>query len=182
MRDRPGRGRIRDLAGSSALVAVLAACGVDPGGWTTECALVLHSSRLEVRLDDSWSDPDEYGVAVSCVGTAESCGLVRDGTIRLVPAPEPTTVPPGPNDRPEPVEPAPEPTGPDVPEEPSAGAWTGSALDGPVETIRVRVVDLRSGDVVIEHEVQPEWHASGDEVPECGGPSVAEVEVSSPRT
>jgi len=175
-----GRRRILDLAGACALVAVLAGCGDGPGDSTVVCALVMHSARLEVRLDDSWSDPDAYGVAVSCVGTAEPCGLVRDGTVRLVPEPEATTVPTVLQDEPETAEPSPEPTTVDVPEEPSAGDWTGSALDGPVRTVVVRVVEVASGDVVVEREIDPEWESPDGEASECGGPSVATVEIADP--
>lgn len=179
--------RRRSLAGVSLLVAVITACG-GPGGPITACPAIGYVARLEVRLDDSWSDRDAYGVAVSCVGTAEPCGLVRDGTIRLVPEPAPTTiapVQPGQPVSPDPAEAAetsPEPTAEDAPDEPSRGEWTGSALNGPVGPIVVRVVELASGDVVVEREVDPEFlPTTGDFGSGCGGPSLATVEIADPR-
>lgn len=179
--------RRRSLAGVSLLVAVITACG-GPGGPITACPAIGYVARLEVRLDDSWSDRDAYGVAVSCVGTAEPCGLVRDGTIRLAPEPAPTTiapVQPGQPVSPDPAEAAetsPEPTAEDAPDEPSRGEWTGSALNGPVGPIVVRVVELASGDVVVEQEVDPEFVlTAGDFGAECGGPTLATVEIEDPR-
>lgn len=184
--ERRGRRRGHGLA-AALLVAVLPACA-GPGGLVTACPAVGYVARLEVRLDDSWSDRDAYGVAVSCVGTAEPCGLVRDGTIRLAPEQAPTTiapVQPGQPVSPDPAEAAetsPEPTAEDAPDEPSRGEWTGSALNGPVGPIVVRVVELASGDVVVEREVDPEFlPTTGDFGSGCGGPSLATVEIADPR-
>lgn len=184
--DRRGRRRAHGLA-AALLVAVLPACG-SPGGLVTACPAVGYVARLEVRLDDSWPDRDAYGVAVSCVGV-EPCGLVRDGTISIDPEPIPTTVPvhpvqpvepdqPDQPDQPDAVETSPEATAEDAPPEPSRGEWTGSALNGPVGPIVVRVVELASGDVVVEQEVDPEFlPTTGDFGAGCGGPSVATVEI-----
>lgn len=180
MTDRRGRRRARGLA-AGLLVAVLPACG-GPGGPVTACPAVGYVARLEVRLDDSWPDRDAYGVLVGCVGI-NPCGLVRDGTVSLDPEPIPTTVPdhlvlP---DRPEAAQSSPEAAAEDLPVEPSRGGWTGSATNGPVGPIAVRVVDLASGDVVAEHEVDPVWETTtGDFGPDCGGPSVATIEVAAP--
>lgn len=184
--DRRGRRRGHGLA-AALLVAVLPACG-GPGGLVTACPAVGYVARLEVRLDDSWPDRDTYGVAVSCVGV-EPCGLVRDGTISIDPEPIPTTVPvhpvqpdePGQPDQPDAVETTPEASAEDAPAEPSRGEWTGSALNGPVGPIVVRVVELASGDVVVEQEVDPEFlPTTGDFGAGCGGPSVATVEIADP--
>lgn len=178
--DRRGRRRAHGLA-AALLVAVLAACG-GPGGLVTACPAVGYVARLEVRLDDSWPDRDAYGVAVSCVGV-EPCGLVRDGTISIDPEPIPTTVPVDPvqPNQPDVVETSPAATAEDTPAEPSRGEWTGSALNGPVGSIVVRVVELASGDVVVEQEVDPEFlPTTGDFGAGCGGPSVATVEIADP--
>ncbi|WP_454728612.1 hypothetical protein [Cellulosimicrobium protaetiae] len=187
--DRRGRRRGHGLA-AALLVAVLPACG-GPGGLVTACPAVGYSARLEVRLDDSWADRDAYGVAVSCVGV-EPCGLVRDGTISIDPEPIPTTLPvhpvppnqpqqPDQPDLPDAAGTSPEPTGEDPQAEPSRGEWTGSALNGPVGPIVVRVVELASGDVVVEQEVDPEFlPTTGDFGADCGGPSVATVEIADP--
>lgn len=178
--DRRGRRGAHGLA-AALLVAVLSACG-GPGGLVTACPAVGYVARLEVRLDDSWPDRDAYGVAVSCVGV-EPCGLVRDGTISIDPEPIPTTVPVHPDqlDQPDAVETTPEATAEDAPAEPSRGEWTGSALNGPVGPIVVRVVELASGDVVVEQEVDPEFlPTTGDFGAGCGGPSVATVEIADP--
>ncbi|MBN0039512.1 hypothetical protein JN535_04890 [Cellulosimicrobium cellulans] len=187
--DRRGRRRGHGLA-AALFVAVLTACG-GPGDMVTACPAIGYVPRLEVRLDDSWPDRDAYGVAVSCVGAAASCGLVRDGTIRVAPEPiAAETVPVHPSqpnrpddpDEPEAPETSPEPTVEDTPAEPSRGEWTGSALNGPVGPIVVRVVEVASGDVVVEQEVDPEFlPTTGDFGAGCGGPSVATVEIADPR-
>lgn len=181
MSDRRGRRRARGLA-AALLVAVLPACG-GPGGPVTACPAVGYVARLEVRLDDSWPDRDAYGVLVGCVGI-NPCGLVRDGTVSLDPEPIPTAVPdhlvlPA---QPEAAQSSPEAAAEDMPVEPSRGGWTGSAMNGAVGPIAVRVVELASGDVVVVHEVDPVWEmTTGDFGPDCGGPSVATVEVTDPR-
>ncbi|WP_264031029.1 hypothetical protein [Cellulosimicrobium sp. SH8] len=184
MSDRRGRRRALGLAGAL-LVAAGTACS-GPEGLVTACPAVGYVARIEVRLDDSWPDRDAYGVSVSCVG-ADPCGLVRDGTIRLAPEPVPSTIAPvqpgrpvSP-DQPEVAETSSEPTGEDTPTEPSRGEWVGSALNGPVGRILVRVVELASGDVVVEREVDPEFVlTTGDVGGECGGPTVATVEIAAP--
>ncbi|WP_431891062.1 hypothetical protein [Cellulosimicrobium funkei] len=172
------RRRAHGLAGAL-LVAVLPACS-GPGGLVTACPAVGYSARLEVRLDDSWPDRDAYGVTVACVGV-DPCALVRDGTLRPGPELAPTTIPVDPVDPvpPQAVETSPEPSG-EAQDAPSVGEWTGSALNGPVGTVVVRVVEVASGDVVVEREIDPTWESADGADSECGGPSVATIEVASP--
>ncbi|MET7133805.1 hypothetical protein MT994_06730 [Cellulosimicrobium sp. MI9406] len=178
------RRRAHGLAGAL-LVAALSACS-GPGGLVTACPAVGYSARLEVRLDDSWPDRDAYGVTVACVG-ADPCALVRDGTLRPGPEPAPTTIPVDPVDPANPVDPVPPQAVETSPEQsegaqdaPSVGEWTGSALNGPVGTVVVRVVEVASGDVVVEREIDPTWESADGADSECGGPSVATIEVAAP--
>lgn len=175
------RRRAHGLAGAL-LVAALSACS-GPGGLVTACPAVGYSARLEVRLDDSWPDRDAYGVTVACVG-ADPCGLVRDGTLLPGPEPAPTTIPVDPVDPVDPAPPQAVETSPEPSEEaqdaPSVAEWTGSALNGPVGPVLVRVVEVASGDVVVEREIDPTWESADGTESECGGPSVATIEIAAP--
>jgi hypothetical protein len=163
--DRPVR-RAATAAGLVTTVLIGAGCGAPVGGTVVECPAIGYVDRLEVRLADTWPDREELGLTVTCTD-ADPCGLVRDGDVEVVPE--------GAETKPEtPTDPAPVETR-------AAGAWSGSALDGRVASIDVRVVDRATGALVRMASVEPEWESTpGDFGPDCPGPVVATVEVEPP--
>ncbi|MFJ4107311.1 hypothetical protein [Oerskovia enterophila] len=173
--DRPRR-TAGALVLGAAVLPLLAACGV--GDDVVVCPAIMQASTLEVRLADSWPDREAFDVAVDCPPGAGSCGLIRAGSVQLVPAPDappitdlsggaaPSVAAPSDGSADAPAAPSPPTvTGP---------VWTGSVFSAPSEVV-VTVVRSSTGDVALDRVVEVDWQAASPDGRGCPGPQRATV-------
>lgn len=172
--DRHPRRAAGALMLGAAVLPLLAACGV--GDDVVICPAVMQASTLEVRLADSWPDREAFDVAVDCPPGAGSCGLIRAGSVQLVPEadappPDDLTAPTG-GAPATPVRPT--PPMPTTPPAVAGPVWVGTAFSPPSEVV-VTVVDASTGDVALDRVVELDWQAESPDDRDCPGPQQATV-------
>ncbi len=170
------------------LVPAAAVCLTSMGavaGCTTTCTTVGYSSHLEVRLGDDWPDREHLALDVWCDASDPSCTIFAGGP-PVDQAETPSSAPFTPLETVDPAdlggagadEPADEPSRTPDPPWPAptdpADSWE-LGLESPAEVLRARVWDVRTGEIVAEPTVSPDW--TTDSQGGCPGPTSATVVI-----